>query len=92
MLKFTERSKTPGMTSKKNIAFPEENNQLINDIILNVKIGDKVGADILTAIGICQGNCLSALLFILYLAHAIKPVLKERYPNDYHRTLWSTLD
>ena len=27
MLKFTERSKTPGMTSKTNIAFPEENNQ-----------------------------------------------------------------
>ena len=27
--------------------------------------GYKVGADILTAIGICQGNCLSALLFII---------------------------
>ena len=57
-----------------------------------MKIGDKVGADILTAIGICQGNCLSALLFILYLAHAIKPIPKDRYPDDYHQTLWSTLD
>ena len=63
---------------------------LINDVILNVKIGDKVGANIITAIGICQGDCLYALLFILYLAYAIKPILKDRYPEDYHRTLWST--
>ena len=27
MLKFSERPKTPGMTSKKNIAFPEGNKQ-----------------------------------------------------------------
>ena len=29
MLKFTERPKTPGMTSKKNIAFPEGNKQIL---------------------------------------------------------------
>ena len=55
----------------KNILTPSELHLvylLKNDVILNVKIGDKVGADILTAIGICQGDCLSALLFILYLA------------------------
>ena len=57
-----------------------------------MKIGDKVGADILTAIGICQGDCLSALLFMLYLAHAIKPIPKDRNPDDYHQTLWSALD
>ena len=65
---------------------------LINDVILNVKIGDKVGTDILIGIGICQGDCLSALLFILYLTYAIKPIPKNRYPEDYHQTLWSALD
>ena len=58
----------------------------INDVILNVKKGDKVGTDILTAIG------LSALLFILYLVHSIKPIPKDRNPDDYHQTLWSALD
>ena len=65
---------------------------LISDVILNVKIGDKVGTDILIGIGICQGDCLSALLFILYLTYAIKPIPKNRYPEDYHQTLWSALD
>ena len=57
-----------------------------------MKIGDKVGADILTAIGICQSDCLSVLLFILYLAYAIKPIVKDRYPEDYYQTLWWALD
>ena len=34
MLKFTERPKTPGMTSKKNIAFPEGNKQFAGDFVL----------------------------------------------------------
>ena len=73
----------------KNILTPSELHMmylLINDVILNEKIGDKVGADILIAIGICQGVYLSALLFILYLAHAIKSIPKDRYPGDYHQT------
>ena len=65
---------------------------LINDVILNVKIGDKVGADILTAIGTCQGDGLSALLFILYLAYAIKPIPQDRYFEENYQTLWSALD
>ena len=51
----------------KNILTPSQLHMvylLINDVILNVKIGDKVGANIITAIGICQGDCLFALLFI----------------------------
>ena len=73
----------------KNILTPSQLHMvylLINDVILNVKIGDKVGANIITAIGICQGDCLFALLFIRYLAYAIKPILKDRYPEDYHWT------
>ena len=47
---------------------------LINDVVLNIRIGKETGTDILTEIGICQGDCLSALLFILYLAYALKPL------------------
>ena len=65
----------------KNILTPSELHMmylLINDVILNEKIGVKVGADLLTAIGICQGDYLSVLLFIIYLAHAIKSIPKDR--------------
>ena len=31
MLKFTEQPKTPGITSKKNIAFPEGKNLFVGD-------------------------------------------------------------
>ena len=50
---------------------------LINDITLNVRIGKAVGEDIHTNVGICQGDCLSALLFILYLAKAMTPLPKH---------------
>ena len=33
MLKFTEWPKTPGMTSKKNIAFAEGNKQFASDFV-----------------------------------------------------------
>ena len=65
---------------------------LINDVILNVKIGDKTGPDIHTNIGICQGDCLSPLLFILYLGFAVKSLPPVNSAIDYHKPLWSTLD
>ena len=34
MLKFTERPKSPGITSKKYIAFPEGNKQFAGDFVL----------------------------------------------------------
>ena len=34
MLKFTKRPKTPGMTSKKNIVFPEGNKLFAGDFVL----------------------------------------------------------
>ena len=51
---------------------------LIDDVIINVRPGNNMGSDILTAIGICQGDCLSALLFIIYLAFALKPTFNHR--------------
>ena len=65
---------------------------LINDVILNVRVGSKIGRDILTAIGICQGDCLSALLFILYLAYAIKPIPQHTAREDHREVMWSALD
>ena len=65
---------------------------LINDGILNVNIGDKTRRDILTAIGMCQGDCLSALLFILYRAYALKPLPPYTERIDHRETMWSHLD
>ena len=65
---------------------------LINDIILNVRLGDKTGSNINTSVGICQGDCLSALLFIIYLASAIKPLPPHFQQVDSKRPLWSALD
>ena len=36
MLKFTEGTKTPGITSKKNIVFPEVNKLLAGDFRANL--------------------------------------------------------
>ena len=42
MLKFTERPKTPGITSKKNMAFPEGNKLFAGDFRANM---DETNAD-----------------------------------------------
>ena len=41
---------------------------LILDVRLKVRVGDCVGEEIIAEVGIAQGDCLSAVLFILYLA------------------------
>ena len=79
----------------KDILTPSELHMmylLVNDVIFNVRIGSKIGEDILTAIGICQGDYLSALPFIRYLAYAIKPLPTHVQPQDYQQTMWSALD
>ena len=40
---------------------------LIKDVNLRVKVGKEKGENIKTEIGIAQGDCLSAVLFIFYL-------------------------
>ena len=52
---------------------------LINNVILNEKIGDKGGTDILIAIGIYQGDWNL-------------PIPKDWNSEDYHQILWSELD
>ena len=65
---------------------------LTNDMILDVKIENKTVPDIHTNIAICQGDCLSALLFILYLAFAVNPLQPVTSAIDYHKPLWSAFD
>jgi hypothetical protein len=45
---------------------------LTEDVKLQVKIEDELGEPIITDTGVPQGDCMSALLFILYLAQALK--------------------
>ena len=64
----------------------------INDAILNVRIGGKIEDDILSAIEICQDECLSALVFIFYLAHTVKSLPLHRQVQDYQKPPRSALD
>lgn len=46
---------------------------LINDVVSELNCD--LGKGMKTKIGICQGDFLSALLFILYITFAMKPIL-----------------
>ena len=58
MLKFTERPKTPGITSKKNMAFPEGNKLFAGDFRANL---DETNADMVQFTKRGTGNGLSNL-------------------------------
>ena len=45
---------------------------LAKDVKLNVRIGNTLGEEISTNICILQGECLSPILFIVYLAEDAK--------------------
>ena len=59
---------------------------LVEDVILRVKIGKTTGEAIKTNIGIPQGDCLSPILFILYLAEALKPTRTVAKPPNFDST------
>ena len=66
---------------------------LITDVKLMVRIGKTLGVAIDTNIGVPQGDCLSALLFIFYLAHIIGPITPGTTREDHDgEVLWSDLD
>ena len=50
-------------------------NLLINDVSINEKYANEIGKDIKSNAGTCQGDCLSALLFIVYLARSVNKAL-----------------
>ena len=70
--------------SLEEILLPEELHLLhilINDVFIHVRVGNELSVAFISLIGIIQGDCLSAILFIFYLAQALKP--KERSDHTY---------
>ena len=69
---------------------------LIADVELFVRMGNEMGDNIRTNIGVAQGDCLSAFLFIFYLAHILgalptrstRETMKGKYPGQ-DSTGWS---
>ena len=62
---------------------------LTENVILRVKLGNETEEDIVTDTGVQQGDCLSSILFILYLTQALKPTRtttenEHNYSNTRH--------
>ena len=57
---------------------------LINDVNLKVRCGKTTGEKINTNIGIPQGDCLSPVLFTLYLAAALE-TKRNREDHNYSK-------
>lgn len=58
----------------EHVLLPEELHLLhilTNNVKLKVKVGKEYGPEFTTLLGIMQGDCLSAILFIFYLAQAL---------------------
>ena len=55
---------------------------LTNRPNLTVSLDGEKGDGFDTYVGICQGDCLSAVLFIFYLAHALKPDPDKQVTED----------
>ena len=53
---------------------------LVGNVTLQVKVCTKMENDIETNIGVPQGDCLSPILFITYLAEALNPVQAIEQP------------
>ena len=66
---------------------------LIVDVKLKVRIGVEESENFATNEGICQRDCLSALLFIFYLAKAMEGIPKHTTAEDHKDEMqWSALD
>lgn len=60
----------------EEVLLPEELHLLhilTNNVFIKVRVAEELGEAFTTLIGIMQGDCLSAILFIFYLARALTP-------------------
>ena len=55
---------------------------LIENVNMRTRIGESMGYEIKTNIGVPQGDCLSPILFIIYLAENLKPTFFYRQHLD----------
>ena len=55
---------------------------LTNRPLLSVTVDGETGEKFPTYVGICQGDCLSAVLFIFYLSCALKEEPGDQVPED----------
>ena len=66
---------------------------LISGVKIKVRVGKKCGEEIATNVGVVQGDCLSAVFFIFYLAKSIKPLTQITNREDHEdEVMWSALD
>ena len=57
---------------------------LLKDVTLQVRIGKHTGPEFITNVGVPQGDCLSPVLFTIYLARAMKG---EETEHNYARSI-----
>ena len=55
---------------------------ITNRPLLSVTLNGDTGQEFPTYVGICQGDCLSAVLFIFYLACALRETPEDQIPKD----------
>ena len=64
------------LTDLQEVLEPDEMHMtavLISDVVLTVNVGKELGEQIKTEVGIAQGDCLCAVLFIFYLVKSLTP-------------------
>ena len=65
---------------------------LIEDVTIAVKIKEKTGKSFVTNIGTPQGDCLSPILFTLYLAKALQENLQPSHRDHAYASLLRPTD
>ena len=65
---------------------------LVEDVKLRIRIGKSVSEEVKTNIGVPQGDCLSPILFIIYLAEALKPTRSIAVPSHIEDHMYSKLN
>ena len=64
------------LTDLQEVLEPDEMHMmaiLISDVVLTVKVGKELGEQFKTEVGRAQCDCISAVLFIFYIAKSLTP-------------------